>query len=148
MAKGQFKLTLAEVRQMVDEFLELHQKSLDEAKDTGNTAHLIPGTRAQFVRYWQDNGNQYQRQITNGMINNWVDSSNESENVVGYAEQIARIDSAGSAYFEVLALINPKLVSLAQFGSKQACYGGYKDKPENSICINVANKGAKVDWGK
>ncbi len=139
------KLTLDELRQMVDQFLEVHKASLQEARETGSTAKLIPATRATFVRYWQEHGNSIQRQITGSMVKHWM--GDESPNSTSYRDQIARVDDAASAYFEALALINPKLTQLAQFGSKQECYGGYKDKPDTAVNVNIANRGAKVNWG-
>lgn len=141
-----FKITLPELTQMVDEFLASHQASMAEAEETGSTTKVIPATRATFVRFWQVNGNSIQRQITGGMVKYWM-SDAENLNTKSYADQIARVDDAASSYFERLALINPKLTQLAQFGSKQECYGGYKDKPEHAVNINIANKGAKVNWG-
>ena len=47
-------------------------------------------------------------------------------------------------YFNTLNLRQ----QLAQLGLKQAAYGGYKDKPDNSVLVNITNKGPKIDWGK
>ena len=146
MAKGQFRITVTQLTDMVDAFLTLHQESMDAARASGDTSGIIPATRATFCRYWQANGNEVQRRITSSMVKHWVNDGEESYK--DYASQIARIDDAGAAYFETIALINPKLSQLAQYGSKQDCYGGYKDKPDNNININIANRGARVNWGK
>ncbi len=140
-----FKLTVREVTSMVDIFLAEHQASMDAAKASGNTAQIIPATRATFCRYWQANGDALQRQISSAMVNHWANEEHESYK--DYKLQVARIDDAAAAYFEAIALINPKLSQIAQFGSKQECYGGYKDKPDNNIAINIANRGARVNWG-
>ena len=148
MAKGQFKFTVAELSEMVDRFLEAADASLASAAETGNTAQVIPATRAAFVRYWRRHGDQLQRTITKSSVDTWMSEAEEHPTYKLYAEQIARVDEAGAAYYERLALINPKLQQLAQLGLKQAAYGGYKDKPDNSVLVNITNKGPKIDWGK
>ncbi len=148
MAKGQFKFTVAELTEMVDRFLEAADASLASAAETGNTAQVIPATRAAFVRYWRRHGDQLQRTLTKSSVDTWMSEAEEHPTYKLYADQIARIDEAGAAYYERLALINPKLQQLAQLGLRQACYGGYKDKPDTNVLVSVANKGAKIDWGK
>lgn len=148
MARGQFKFTIPELTSMVDRFLAAADASMREAEETGGTAKLIPATRAAFVRYWRCNGNELERTLTKSAVDTWMSEQDSSPAYKPYAEQVARVDEAGAAYYERLALINPKLQQLAQLGLRQACYGGYKDKPENSVSIQIANKGAKVDWGR
>lgn len=143
-----YKITLPELKSMVDRFLAASDATLSEAEETGSTAKILPATRACFVRYWRKHGTPIEQQLSASMVSNWAFEAEKDAVHQQYAEQIARIDEAGANYYERLALINPKLQQLAQLGLKQAAYGGYKDKPDNSVMVNITNKGSKIDWGK
>lgn len=145
---ARYKLTLSELTSMVDRFLSAADATMAAAEETGNTAHIIPATRAAFVRYWRKHGTPIEQQISASMVSNWMLDADKDAVHQQYAEQVARIDEAGANYYERIALINPKLQQLAQLGLKQAVYGGYKDKPDNNVVVNISNKGTKIDWGK
>lgn len=124
MAKrGESKWTVAEVRQMVDAYLsECEQEQM-------------PPTRQGFCQRWG---------VGLRTLENWDNDDLYSE----HAAEIARVGLACGQYWERAPLSDPRLANFSMFMLKQPCYGGYRDKPEASVSVTIAAKGARINWGR